>query len=201
MKIKKYDNEEMWLEDRKCKITGTKLKNLIVKRGTQNKIGFYELIADRIAKERTEEDPMERGKRLEKEAIEKFTKETGIKMITDLVMWQRDDDDNIASSPDGYTEDLTEALEIKCLSSANHIKAFLTKKIPSEYEEQVIQYFIVNDDLKKLYIGFYDPRIFSKDFFYLEINREDIENKIFEYLELEKQILAEVNRIVNELTF
>ncbi len=201
MKIKKYDNEEMWLEDRKCKITGTKLKNLIVKRGTQKKIGFYELIVDRIAKERTEEDPMERGKRLEKEAIERFIKETGIEMITDLVMWQRDDDNNIASSPDGYTEDLTEALEIKCLSSANHIKAFLTKKIPEEYEEQTIQYFIVNDNLKKLYVGFYDPRIPSKDFFYLEIRREDIEDKIFEYLEYEKEILAEVNKIVNELTF
>ena len=32
MKIVKYDNEEMWLVDRKCKITGTKLKDLIIKR-------------------------------------------------------------------------------------------------------------------------------------------------------------------------
>jgi hypothetical protein len=44
---------------------------------------------------------MDRGKRLEDEAIERFAKETGKKVNTDLVLWMRDDDENIAVSPDG----------------------------------------------------------------------------------------------------
>ena len=39
---------------------------------------------------------MDRGKRLEDYAVERFVKETGKKVNTDLVLWVRDDDENIA---------------------------------------------------------------------------------------------------------
>ncbi len=198
MKIIKFDDEQTWLEARKGKITGTRLKDLIVKRGSKKKIGFYELIAERVALPPNEENVMDRGKRLEEYAIERFEQDTEKKVNKDLVIWQREDNEYIAISPDGYIGK-TEAVEVKCLSSARHIEAWLTKEIPSEYEEQVLQYFIVNDSLKKLYFVFYDPRM-PKDFFHFTVNKTDVQDKVSEYFELEKEVLKEIEEIENELT-
>jgi putative phage-type endonuclease len=199
MKTIKYQTEEEWLEARKGKITGTRLKDLITRNGSKPKIGFYEIIAERIAIPATQENSMDRGKRLEDEAIEKFVIEFGKKVNTDLVIWQREDNENIAISPDGVIG-TTEAVEVKCLASARHIEAWLTKEIPNEYDCQVIQYFIVNDKLKKLYFIFYDPRM-PKDLFWLEVKREEVEEKITEYLEIEKEALKKIAEIENQLTF
>ena len=199
MKIIQFDNEEEWLDARRGKVTGTRLKDLIVKRSIKPKIGFYEIIAERIALPANDENLMDRGKRLEEYAIERFCEQTKKKVNTELVLWQREDDDNIAISPDGYIGD-TEAVEVKCLSSARHIEAWLTKEIPSEFEGQVFQYFIVNDSLKTLYFVFYDPRM-PKDLFWIEVKREDIEDKVAEYLELERETLKRIGEIEQELTF
>jgi len=200
MKVIKFEDRESWLKARQGKITGSRLKDIVTKRGTGKKIGYYELIAERLAIPADDENPMDRGTRLEEEAIERFIKETKKKVNTDLVIWTRNDNESIAISPDGYIGE-TEAVECKCLASARHIEAWLTKEIPSEYQEQKIQYFVVNDKLKKLYFVFYDPRIPAKDYFVIEIKREDIEDEIQFYLDYQKQVLAEVEQIVNDLTF
>ena len=199
MKTHKFDTEEAWLEARRGKVTGTRLKDLIVKRGTKPKIGFYEIIAERIAIPANDEAAIDRGKRLEDYALERFAEETGKKLNTDLVLWAREDDENIAVSPDA-TIGKTEAVEVKCLSSARHIEAYLTKEVPSDYEYQALQYFIVNESLKKLYFVFYDPRM-PKDLFWLEVDRKDKEEQIREILELERQVLVDIARIEQELTF
>lgn len=84
--------------------------------------------------------------------------------------------------------------------SASHIEAFVTKEIPSEYEHQVLQYFVVNEDLEKLYFVFYDPRM-PKDFFWIERTRAELQADIDYYLELEHRVLAEVADIEKMLTF
>ena len=68
-----------------ARITGTRLKDLVVKRGTGRKIGFYELIAERIAIPPSGENVMDRGKRLEDEAVERFAKETDLEVENELV--------------------------------------------------------------------------------------------------------------------
>lgn len=198
MKINKFENEESWLEARRGRITGTRLKDLISKTD-KKKIGYYEIIAERIALPASEENAMDRGKRLEEYAVERFQQETGKKVNTDLVIWHRDDEENIAVSPDGSIGK-TVAVEVKCLSSARHIEAWLTKRIPDEYEYQVLQYFIVNDKLKSLYFVFYDPRM-PKDIFWHEVKRADVAEKVKEYLELEKNVLKEIEEIEQKLTF
>lgn len=201
MKTLKFDDKEDWLEARKGKITGTIAGNLVLKNGKGKKIGFYELIAERIGiPQNDNENPMDRGIRLESEAIKIFEEITTKKVDTSLVIWTRDDNEDIAISPDGFIGK-TEAVEVKCLSSAKHIEALLTNKIPSEYEDQCLQYFIVNDKLKTLYWIFYDPRVSAKAFFYLIFNRKDFEEEIKEKLELEKNLLEEINQIVTDLTF
>lgn len=200
MKTLKFNSREEWLAARRGKITGSRLKDIVVKRGTGRKIGFYELIAERLGIAPDEENAMERGSRLEAEAMECFAKETGKKVDTSLVIWTRDDNDNIAISPDGFIGK-KEAVEVKCLSSARHIEALITNQVPDEYQMQAIQYFVVNDSLKTLHFAFYDPRILSKPFFTVTVNREDREEEIAEYLEYQKKTLDEVDAIVNSLTF
>src|SRR3990167_5082243 len=102
MKTFNFETREEWLAARRGKITGSRLKDLITKRGTGRKIGFYELIAEKLGIPADDESAMDRGARLETEAIEQFVKETGKKVDTSLVIWTRDDDENIAISPDGF---------------------------------------------------------------------------------------------------
>lgn len=200
MKVLTFNNREEWLEARKGKITGSRLKDVITKRGTGWKKGVFEVIAERIKQDTEEEDPMERGHRLEEEAVQRFEKESGKAVDTSLVIWTREDEESIALSPDGFIGE-KEAVEVKCLNCASHIEAWVLQKVPSEYEDQMIQYFIVNDKLETLYFCFYDPRIPAKDFFYLTINREDVAEKVEEYLTYQKELLAAINKIVNDLTF
>lgn len=194
------ENQSDWMSARRGIITGTRLKDLYSKRDTtKKKVGFYELIAERLAVPRDDENPMDRGVRLEEEALVRFSKETKKKVDWGLVLWVRDDNAAIAVSPDGVGKDF--AVEVKCLSSAKHIEALLTQKIPDEYEMQIYQYFLVNDKLKTLYVVFYDPSLQFKDFFFLTVKREDIEEQIAEYLEYEKRVLSEVDGIVMQLSF
>lgn len=198
MRLQKFNDQESWLAARLGKITGSRLKDVITLKGTGKKIGYYELIAERLARPGDGENAMDRGHRLEDEAIERFKKETGKEVNVDLVLWSRDENDNIAVSPDGTIND-TEAVEVKCLSSARHIEALLTREVPKEYEYQVLQYFIVNDKLEKLYLVFYDPRLSVKDFFYLTIERN--QEKVTEFLLQQEKILSEVNEAVTQLSF
>lgn len=199
MIIKKYLNEQEWLEDRKGRITGSRLGSLFSKRDKKPLKGFYELIAERVAIPADGENAMDRGKRLEVEGIERFEATTGKVVNKDLVLWVREDNENIAVSPDGYIGD-TEAVEVKCLNSASHIEAFLTGDIPTEYEYQVLQYFIVNDNLQILYFCFYDPRM-PKDFFFHKVERVNVAEKIAEYLEMEREALIKIKEIEDKLTF
>lgn len=199
MKTLKFQNKEDWLKAREGKITGSKLKDLITLKGTGRKKMFYELIAQRVAIPHDGENVMDRGLRLEIEAIQRFEKETNKKVDTSLVLWVSAENDNIAVSPDGFIGK-TEAIEVKCLNSASHLEALLTNEVPGEYDLQALQYFIVNPKLKNLYFAFYDPRIPSKDFFYFTITREEKESDIKFYEEEQVKLLKEIEKITLELT-
>lgn len=200
MITKTFESEEAWLDGRKGKITGSRLKDIIVKRGTGEKKGYYELIAERIAQPADDENVMDRGHRLETEAIALFEEKTGKKFDTSLVIWEREDNTNIAISPDAFAE--TEAVEVKCLNSASHIEAYLTQQVPDEYEYQVLQYFIVNENLETLYFVMYDPRMPEKvQLHYFTITREQVAEQVKLYTEYQKEKLAKIDDIINSLTF
>ena len=209
MRSQLFSDRDAWLDARMGRITGSKLGSLIGKRDGKPKKGYYELIAEKVALPPTGENVMDRGNRLEAEAIARFVEETGKEVDTSLVIWSRDESDDIAISPDGFIAKkvkgkkelvVAEAVECKCLNSASFIEAFVTKEIPAEYEHQVLQYFIVNEDLEKLYFVFYDPRM-PKDFFWLEKTRAELQDEIEYYLEVERRVLAEVADIEKLLTF
>lgn len=201
MIVKRFEYNEDWLNERRGKITGSVLKDFVVLRGTEEKIGYYNLIAEKLAIAPDGENVMERGHRLEEEAIELLEKELGKTFNKELVIWEREDNNNIAISPDAFTNDFKEAVEVKCLASGKHIEAYLKQEIPNDYKFQTYQYFIVNDKLETLYFVFYDPRLVVKQFFYITIKRSDVEKEIETYLEYQKTKLKEINDIVKKLTF
>jgi hypothetical protein len=213
MKQERFTDKDEWFFARRGKITGSRLKDIYSKRDPEKKkIGFYELIAEKLGLPPDDgESAMERGSRLEKDAIARFAEETGKAVDTDLILWMRDDNENIAISPDGVISP-TEAVEAKCLSSARHIEAYLTKKIPEDYQMQAVQYFIVNDDLQLLHFVFFDPRFAmfrdpeaqkqnALGYFVIEVRREEVQAQVEEYLVYQRKVIAEVNNVVNQLTF
>lgn len=196
-------NTDEWLENRKGKISGSKLKDIIVKRGTGRKIGFYQLLADKLAIDEQVDNPMERGSQLENEALDLFSKEAS-KKIEQVGLCVSDENPNIALSPDGLIKKgkkYPEAVEVKCLNSAKHLEAFFEKKIPDEYHEQAMQYFIVNENLETLYFVFYDPRIIVKPIHWIEVKRKDIEDEIQYLKDYQIQTLKEVEELLVSLAF
>lgn len=194
-----------WHDLRRGKITGSKLKDIVPLRGNGRKIGFYELLADRLATTDgyESETPMDRGVLLEDEAIKEFEKETK-KKVEKVGLCVKDDNENIALSPDGLIKKgkkYVEAVEVKCLSSARHLEAHFEQKIPSEYTAQSLQNFIVNEHLETLYFVFYDPRVTVKTLHYITIQRDDVQEDIDYYLEYQENILKEVNTLLEELAF
>lgn len=203
MIVKRFESQEDWYIFRRGKITGSSLKGITEKKGGGKKIGFYELLAERLTGIPTQEEegekPMARGTRLESEALSRFIVETGKDVDTSLLIWTRDDNENIAVSPDGVIGE-TEAAEAKCLSSARHLEAYLTQEIPTDYIEQTRQYFVCNEKLETLYVVFYDPRVTCKDYFVIEVKREDVQMEVIKFLQHERQTLMEIEELVAKLT-
>jgi putative phage-type endonuclease len=161
MKITDFEQgSEEWLNARIGVITGTRLKQVL---GTQSKNLLYELIAECLAPstEMGMSEAMERGSLYESDARMLYESTTGYDIET-VGLCIHDEYDWLGSSPDGLYKENNKyvgAIEIKCPNTKTHIEYLVEKKIPSEYKAQVLQYFIVNDDLEWLDVVSYDPRI------------------------------------------
>ena len=166
---------------------------------------IYKLIAERIAKPINENDYADRlngrkysaalrGEILEEEAREKVA--------------QSDINENIICSPDGEIADkkgeITEAVEIKCLDNWKQVRAFYEQQPPSEYKQQIIQYFAVNEKLEKLYFAMYSDSFAlapQLELLIFELNRKDLEKEIQRAIYFEQSALALVEQEVEKLLF
>lgn len=167
------------------------------------KQGFYDLIAEHLAVDGDGENAMDRGLRLEPEVREWFAN-TYKKKVVEVGICMSDVDDRIYNSPDGLIKNrgkYTEALEIKCLAPARHLQAVIEKKIPEEYWSQMMQYFVVNDDLQKLWWVFHDPRITTIPYYVLEITRDSLGDWPQRLLEFQVAQLQRIDEIIEELAF
>lgn len=145
--------------------------------------------------------PMERGVEMESVALEFFEAATG-KIVDEIGFITRDDNPYIASSPDGLIKNkgkYTEAVEIKCPSSPVYLEGWLENTIPKDYYPQVIQYFIVNEDLKNLYFIMFDPRVTVHPMHIIEVKRSEIVEKIEEYRLAEEVMLLSVENKLAEI--
>lgn len=190
-----------WFEFRKGKISGSKLDSIVVKRGIEEKRGFYELIAERLTVlPEDNEDLRERGHRLEGVAIDKVEEVLGKKINRNCGVWVADFSDQIIVSPDGCSDDFKEAYEIKNLASWLQVKSIVEDRIPSEYDFQILQYFIVNENLEKLYFCMYDERLvpeFQLNIF--EVTRQELAEDISTYKMYEMDKIKKVEEILGRI--
>lgn len=107
-------------------LTEAEHKNKRLKTG----IEFWKFAAEILADQPDNENPMERGHRLEPENIRHTLQQLGYQQedcITDCGIWESDEDNRIACSPDAYenSEKPTWAIECKSLGSAYHLQTVI----------------------------------------------------------------------------
>lgn len=223
IKLSQTQDLEAWLDARRGVITGTKAKAVKpLSRGTdRTPAGFWELLGERLAIAKDGEPEIDRGHRLEAEAIEKIAQKYELDITNDCGMWVHDSNDSIAVSPDASEkgDKPSYAVEVKCLDTKNHIKALVkdmrAKKSENynpldslkvttacDYVNQALQYFVVNEHLQKLYFGFYDDRVAYEqlELHVVEIERWQVEELVVLQLTEQLDIIASIDELVKELT-
>lgn len=195
--MKKYQVEQKtpeWLNLRRGKITGTRLKNIIGTKISRDKT-LWDVLAERLSiDDLQDETPLERGLRLESKAREEYEKKTGY-IVETVGLCESDTNSAMTYSPDGLIlldNKYRRGIEIKCLTSSNHIKAWFENEVPKEYYPQVVQAFIVNEDLDVLDFVLYDPRVVSHPLHIIEVWRDDIKDDIEDYKKQEEMFLKEI---------
>lgn len=133
--------------------TALKYDELLAETEAKNKrlkvgIDFWKFLAETMAEQPDNENPMERGHRLEPENINLTLQQLGYPQkdcITDCGIWESDEDNRIACSPDAYqaSENPTWAIECKSLGSAYHLQAV----IPWMIHTQLIRRHTLPDNL------------------------------------------------------
>lgn len=114
-------------------LSETEAKNKRLKVG----IDFWKFLAETMAEQPDGENPMARGHRLEPENIRLTLQQIGYEekdCVTDCGIWESDEDNRIACSPDAYqnTAEPTWAIECKSLGSAYHLQAVIPWMVHSQ---------------------------------------------------------------------
>lgn len=139
-----YEEHLEKAQDYDTRILEAEAKNKRLKTG----IDFWKFLAETMAEQPDGENPMERGHRLEPENIQLTLQQLGYQQedcITDCGIWESDEDDRIACSPDAYQNSATPtwAIECKSLGSAYHLQAV----IPWMIHSQLIRQHTLPDNL------------------------------------------------------
>lgn len=208
--------KNLTMDNIKAMLTEDELNELYA--NVQINDSIYKLIAQRIAKPINPNDyvdripegvtysAMLRGQILEEEARELISEKLGKQIIPGRV-WQSEENEYMICSPDGEIVDdtgkVSEAVEIKCLDSWKVVKAYYEKRPPLEYEAQIIQYFLVNENLQKLYFCIYSDVFTNPDLGLqiFELKREDYREKIELTGRVQNATLELVEKEVQKLMF
>ena len=189
-----------WLEARKGKITGTRLKDVLK---TDNLPLIYELIAE-LGSDEIEETfvskAMERGKNCEPVAISLYQHMTGV-VIDSVGFCISEENDFLALSPDGFTADRTGAIEVKSPNTSTHVKYILGDKVPSEYLPQVMTYFLVNTKLEYLDFISFDDRYKPKPIWIKRVTREELKDQLVEVSEKLDKFITKFNKYYEKISF
>jgi len=174
---------EEWLAVRKWVVTGTKLKWVLWWPKAQL-TEYYTLLAEKYVEEEDLKawEIIERGNELEWIAKNNYEILSGNK-VEEVGFIVRDDRHGL--SPDGIILDedcglYTWSIEIKCPMWKNYVKYLLEDKIPDEYKWQVVNYFLIMEDLKWLDFIIYNPDVSSEipSIHVIKVTREDLQKEI-----------------------
>ena len=223
IQLSQTEDREAWLDFRRDKISGTKVKDVkpLTRGKDRTPVGFWELVASKLAVEKDGESERDRGKRLENEGLKITAEKFKLNFTLDPGVWVSDFSKKIMVSPDASEDspNPTYAGEVKCLDSKNHIKVVVRdrqlrknqgeeynpleslKVGGTDYSYQAVQYFVVNENLKKLYFSFYDDRVVLDSLMHytIVIDRANIENEIEEQGKMQQSVLADVQATIKEI--
>lgn len=189
-----------WLEVRKGKITGTRLKDVLK---TDNLPLIYELIAE-LGSDEIEETfvnkAMQRGKDCEPVAISLYQHMTGV-VIDSVGFCVSEENDMLALSPDGFTAERIGAIEVKSPNTATHVKYILGDKIPSEYLPQVMTYFLVNTKLEWLDFISFDDRYKPRPIWIKRVTREELKDQLVEVNEKLDKFITKFSKYYEKISF
>lgn len=175
----------------------------------ENDTPYYKLLAFELSDGTAPSDEIaiDRGNRLEPQIRDWFNKEYNRNFV-EVGGCTRDDNEKIGMSPDGIEYDFekhelisNDGLEIKGLTGWKHVKAWLENEVPEEHIPQIIQYFITNDDMEKVYFVMGCPEITVKPYLVFELHREDFTEEIKTSLQAQQELTAKVQVKLQELTF
>jgi len=179
-----------WDKLREGRITWTRLKQVMWSSTVQKNL-ILDLISEVLAPQwdKFENEAMIRWSWMEEEAREFYENKTWEK-VEEIWFCVHDEKWYLWLSPDGFIKKdwiYKKAIEIKCMWPKNHLKCIIENKIPAEYKWQVINYFIVNQDLKELDFIIYNPDIYIEKLQFKIINIK-IEDIIKDIQQAEKQL-------------
>ncbi len=203
MKIHKMAQKSPeWHQKRKGVITGTSLKALMSSRKDTREDAIYELIAERLTVGVPEEyeNAMDRGNRLEPEALAMFEFETG-KVLETVGFAESARSRFIGYSPDSIVAgtDWSEDVEAKCPQGKNYVKMWLTNRWTDEYEWQLVHGFVVNPLLMKRYFILYNPDIPVHPFHVIPVTREMLAEQIAKAEAELDEVLPRLDRMMKEI--
>ncbi len=161
---------EEWLALRRSKITATDCAAIL---GKSKYKSPYMVWLDKMGKSKqVDNEAMERGRRLEPEAREYFSKKLGMKfepavVISDENPWQM-------ASLDGWNEENGVILEIKCPGEPAFREA-QAGKIPEEYVLQCLHQLAVCDKAVQNRLCFYFEGIYGIETVEMAIGRDETE--------------------------
>jgi hypothetical protein len=220
VKIIKVDqNTPEWHEIRHGKAGGSDAKALYpLSRGTdKTPAGIWDLVGQMLTKYSEVQNAMQRGHDLEDEAITLLEAKTGLEFDHEPGMWVSDTNSALSLSPDAAEKSGTPtySAEIKHLGAGKHFK-YLYKQlnysgnpidlIPNEagsyYKEQSLQYFAVNENLKRHFFVMRHPDAIYEEhkMLIIEIHRSDVEHLIDEHRHVMNQAINIARTKVAELT-
>jgi exodeoxyribonuclease (lambda-induced) len=188
---------EEWYLLRLGKITGTKMKSLMSKEWKS----IIDEVVSEILTQKTEEayvnKNMQWGIDNEDFAVYEYEKKFFVE-TTSCGFCLSTKYKYLGLSPDGWVG-YNGAIEVKCPSSKTHVKYIREDKIPTEYVWQIVNYFIVNENLEWLDFVSFDPRFEHSKLWVKRVNREDLEEKIKEAELMLIKAETEINNLLNKL--
>lgn len=183
MKIYKdlVQGTDEWRQVRKGLITGTKLKEVF----KANNLDLVDdLIAERISDEVEENftnKAMERGTELEPIARKLYSEMTGFS-VEQIGFAISNEFNYLGLSPDGLIKNsdgkYVIGVEIKCPNTSTHVRYIRQNSIPNEYKYQVLNYFLVCQDLEVLDFVSYDDRFQIKPIHIITVKRSELKTEI-----------------------
>lgn len=149
-----------WHQARCGIISASNMKSLFTSRGEKTASSVRETYLNQVIAERLMQKPMdtfqsydmERGTQLEAQARANF--EMYLDVTVQEVGFHMHDDHDIGCSPDGLFADT--GVEIKCPKANTHVRYMRSKKLPSEYLQQVQGTMYVMN-LERYYFMSYHP--------------------------------------------